>query len=70
MTDSGRENFWLESGQFKFDDDQHFLYGMSEPLTRAEPTAAVPFHTDTLPGLIAMGGLIFWRYRRQKRKAD
>jgi hypothetical protein len=48
----------------------HF-YGMSEPLTRAnnQPTA-VPFHTDTLPGLIAMGGLIFWRYRRQKRKAD
>ena len=48
------------------------LYGMSEPLTRAQlnqPTA-VPFHTDTLPGLIAMGGLIFWRYRRQKRKAD
>lgn len=47
------------------------LYGMSEPLTRAnnQPTA-VPFHTDTLPGLIAMGGLIFWRYRRKKRKAD
>jgi hypothetical protein len=35
-----------------------------------QTTTAVPFHTDTLPGLIAMGGLIFWRYRRQKRKAD
>ncbi|PNW57111.1 UNVERIFIED_CONTAM: hypothetical protein BEN50_07455, partial [Euhalothece sp. KZN 001] len=46
------------------------FYGMSEPLTRAETTTAVPFHTDTLPGLIAMGGLIFWRYRRKKRKAD
>ncbi|PNW56996.1 UNVERIFIED_CONTAM: hypothetical protein BEN50_07560, partial [Euhalothece sp. KZN 001] len=65
------DNGWINHSNAQANNFQFNLYGMSEPLTRAnnQPTA-VPFHTDTLPGLIAMGGLIFWRYRRQKRKAD
>jgi len=30
---------------------------------------AVPFHTEELPALVALGGLVFWRMRRQGKKA-
>ncbi len=35
------------------------LYAISDPIV------AVPFHTDVLPGLVALGGFAFWRVRRQ-----